>query len=1146
MASAAAISHKRLPVDLGRAVKLLRKAGSGGGRGFALMATLLLLMLIMVIALGLLSLSASSLRSSGTALARSQAQANARMALSLAIGQLQARTGPDQRITAPADFLAPAAPESIPNRRWTGVWRADEGEPTGAGAAREDQFLEWLVTTTGAPAALNLANEDLSSGPDGGSVLIRKKASADDVDVWVPLTSTPEEGRLGWWTEDESAKARANLPLADPTTLGEKLVVRHAAPRPAPEGVKPEIEGFEPTEELTIALATPGQFAFAATKWPDGSDKDFTSYSRSLMTDVKHGGFKQDLNTLFELPESTVMGLGDFGTWASPGSCLNSIKSYLYGTPGIPMGARWNMLYEYYNLYKKITFNGSEASITVPAPIANPGTAGDRAGGFRYPRLTNMSYVISYDTVLGVNPDPGLALYRYNLRLHVSVFTTLWNPFDTRIVFPSNVAPRLDARNRAPFRLQVNVSGAPVLSQTFANLVGPGEFYFFGNEFHAPGSGSDRFSIGPGETISFCYDTTSTSGANKFVRFSPDLPFFMPRKTITTNVWGRSGDPVVLLLTPHEHITNPGSNDNFSHFVQMTARGNSGISETRGVPKALSGARFIGVLDSATSGSYTFNQIRQMVAANDGYPMPLMGFRMSMKTATDSESGGDFVPWMLYSAPESLHATTFGSPFEPLSAKYEFSSVAFAPSPQQNEFVQRNGSYGLIGSGNLLASGQSHFMATSLPKVPVTSLAQLRHAGTGTGGNLVNVNLWNEGGRSNWSYMGSVNEFHTVAPFTSNAIGNSYGHPSIPSDRDTYRTPPDIQGGAYDMDDHSYKANAALWDKFFFSSLAPRDGDRFGSNKTMVQTWTEFLEGSGKLLNPRFSPDLHGGDISGIQAKVFSGSSDSSLQPDAFRKIAAHLILEGGFNVNSTSVDAWRAVLSSSLGQRLTRLTKGSTASSEIESEGVIFSRTDAVLSGSADASGSDVETHYTGYRELDEEAIKRLAEEMVKQVRLRGPFLNLGQFVNRKLSSDSELALAGAMQAAIDAADLNKEIRDAGMSTPPGPGGATMAFPEAAELGSAAGNPGWLMQADILDPIGPSLVARGDTFRIRAYGDARSPDGQILARARCEAVVQRITEFVDAREAPDAANAPSLPLNRTFGRRYQITQFRWLSPLEN
>jgi hypothetical protein len=1110
------------------------------------MVTLLLLMLIMVIALGLLSLSSSSLRSSGAALARSQAQANARMALSLAIGQLQARTGPDQRITAPSDFLAPAAPESIPNRRWTGVWRADEGEPTGAGAAREDQFLEWLVTTTGKPAALNLANEDLSSRPDGESVLIRQKISPGDMDVWVPLTSTFEEGRLGWWTEDESAKARANLPLADPVSLGEKLVARHAAPRPVPEGVKPEIEGFEPSEELAIALVTPGQFAFAATKWPDGSDKDFTTYSRSLMTDVKHGGFKQDLNTLFELPESTVMGLGDFGTWASPGSCLNSTKSYLYGTPGIPMGARWNMLYEYYNLYKKITFNGSEASITAPLPVANAGTAGDRAGGFRFPRLTNMSYVISYDTVLGVNPNPALPLYRYNLRLHVSVFATLWNPFDTRITFPNNVTPRLDTRNRAPFRLQVKVGGSPALSETFANLVGPGEFYFFGHEFHAPGPGSDRFSIGPGETIAFCYDTTSTPGMNKFVKFSPDLPFFMPRKTITTNVWGRATDQVVLSLDPYEYNSNPGSNDNFSHFVQMTARANSGASETRGVPKVLSGANFVGVLDSATSGSYTFNQIRQMVAANEGYPMALMGFRMSMKTATDSESGGDFVPAMLYSAPESIHATIFGDPSEPLSAKYEFSSVAFAPSPQQNEFVQRNGSYGLIGSGNLLASGQSHFIATALPKVPITSLAQLRHSGAGTGANLVNVNLWNEGGRSNWNYMGSVNEFHTVAPYTSNAIGNSYGHPSIPPDRDTYRTPPDIQGGAYDMDDHSYKANAVLWDRYFFSSLAPRNGDRFGSSKTMTQTWTQFLEGNGKLLNPRFSPNLTGSDISGIQAEMFSGSSDSSLQPDAFRKIAAYLILEGGFNVNSTSVDAWRAVLSSSLGQRLTKLSKGSSSSLEIEGEGVIFSRTDAVLSGSADASGHDVETHYTGYRELDEEAIHRLAREMVKQVRLRGPFLNLGQFVNRKLSRDPELALAGALQAAIDAADLNQEIRDAGTSTPPNPGGTTMAFPEAAELGSAAGNPGWLMQGDILDPLGPCLVVRGDTFRIRAYGDARSPDGQLLARARCEAVVQRGTEFVDAREAPDAANAPTLPLNLTFGRRYQIIQFRWLSPLEN
>jgi hypothetical protein len=94
---------------------------------------------------------------------------------------------------------------------------------------------------------------------------------------------------------------------------------------------------------------------------------------------------------------------------------------------------------------------------------------------------------------------------------------------------------------------------------------------------------------------------------------------------------------------------------------------------------------------------------------------------------------------------------------------------------------------------------------------------------------------------------------------------------------------------------------------------------------------------------------------------------------------------------------------------------------------------------------------------------------------------------------------------------------------------------------------PGWLTQADVLQAIGPVIAARSDTFRIRTCGEALSADGKtVLARAWCEAIVQRVPDFIDPADPPFArlANLKS-DLNKRFGRRFALTSFRWLSANE-
>jgi hypothetical protein len=93
----------------------------------------------------------------------------------------------------------------------------------------------------------------------------------------------------------------------------------------------------------------------------------------------------------------------------------------------------------------------------------------------------------------------------------------------------------------------------------------------------------------------------------------------------------------------------------------------------------------------------------------------------------------------------------------------------------------------------------------------------------------------------------------------------------------------------------------------------------------------------------------------------------------------------------------------------------------------------------------------------------------------------------------------------------------------------------------NAAGAPGYLTQGDILSAIGPVVAVRSDTFRIRTYGEALDPENKIIARAWCEAVVQRVPEFVDSTDEPETATEALTDINKTFGRRFMVTSFRWL-----
>ena len=183
---------------------------------------------------------------------------------------------------------------------------------------------------------------------------------------------------------------------------------------------------------------------------------------------------------------------------------------------------------------------------------------------------------------------------------------------------------------------------------------------------------------------------------------------------------------------------------------------------------------------------------------------------------------------------------------------------------------------------------------------------------------------------------------------------------------------------------------------------------------------------------------------------------------------------------------------------------------------------------------------------------------------------MSVSDFVNRKVgdtngdgvldnSDITDQHQKGAIQAAIDTMTTNTSVYSSA-------GGVTTDYSKHSPLvpsttqntNTATGIPGSVTQANVLRALAPRLSARSDTFRIRAYGEVRDSSDKIIAMAMCEALVQRLPEYVDPDTNPDYNEPwdeydpdetdPAKTLNATnqkYGRRFEIRSFRWLDDNE-
>ncbi len=255
------------------------------------------------------------------------------------------------------------------------------------------------------------------------------------------------------------------------------------------------------------------------------------------------------------------------------------------------------------------------------------------------------------------------------------------------------------------------------------------------------------------------------------------------------------------------------------------------------------------------------------------------------------------------------------------------------------------------------------------------------------------------------------------------------------------------------------------------------------------------------------------------------------------------------FNLNSTSTEAWRAVLRGLGTGGLPHdfdYTVHDPATGEVE--GVASAVLHRPVARFAQSAGemwectpnpanhqAGLRTYRRGARELSPAQVgglaRRIAANVARRAAERGPFVSVADF----LAPDPSLFGGRNL--------LEYSIDDYDASAPPADRIQwDHTFPDdPLKIDLAA--PGYLTSGDLMTALAPLLVTRSDTFIVRAYGEVGNPldAEQPAARAWLEAVVQRFPDPVDPEEFADASGL-QMKVDAKWGRRFRVVRLRWLT----
>jgi len=1089
-----------------------------------LMAFVLLLLLTVQVLLRV-EISSAAIQAS-----RNHAQQNALLGLQIALGELQKHTGVDQVVTGRAELLDTVTStqivDGIANPYWTGVWKND------------GTLLTWLVSGNNGDSPLNSLADSTTLNPNSPNVVALVGENTVQVTTgsatlryaYAPKQAitgdATETGKYAYWIGDEGVKSKINLTIEPRNDLLDPQKISLISAQQNGVNAITGLEDFPLTTPQEVSrLSDVNQLDILIPSTVNNASAlrfhDLTTHGFGVLADVAKGGLKKDLTIALATGASQPS-----GSIFAPISQHPSTSGTSFTSTTDPGGPLWQQLRSWVNYPS----NPSGELLVRPTSDTQAGLSPVITGVQFFCRLT---YETNASGMTG------------NYFVHIIPAVVLWNPYNVSLATEDyTVRLAKNLRNGAEFTYLAQAGGIFLVElqngeSTFedADSDSAADYTFRRNGqthliFHIP-----NVSLAPGEAMIFSppvngniyhqpfnYTTTPIASDNQLA----------PGLNLNGSFYFRASNRSLYADTTNGDYYNDYSPRFITSSVLSVrlSKGMGRFAET----DVLSEALYLNTGMTATPASLTMNAFDSTTPFAVDEVSDYFGFK-AIRTFVDTVSITSTMSrtrkWLANYNPRSRMQGA--SPYE-----FTMPSSHYRRNPNNNPSFSTNfetdGTYAevdtLEGTSTFVGLSESLSVGAvsraSLFEVPesllwIHSIGQLMHAP------LYRYfdSSFNPGNDDEalTEYLNRYARFDNLTP--AYAIGNSLANPHIPLNS-LYKNWADLapsQSNYFGFEgllyDYSYLLNEALWDRYFYSTVPA----------------------TGNIAFP-----LPNGRI--VSASNLSFSNSANLRN--FDQASAGLMVNGSFNVNSTSIEAWKALFASFYGIDVTP-TDGAKYTADLNNpESPILRLNNPMGEAYKGVEGSTNLEVFDGYRILTRDQITALATAMVQEVKARGPFTSLANFVNRSIEPTDNDAhkLSGALQAAINASGLNAELEDFPITA----SGVNGMEPLAEAGWASEGTPGALTQADILARVGATLSPRSDTFRIRAYGETSHPTtGAPDSKAWCEAIVQRIPEFVDAQANvawtpldDNQAALDELPplsaINQQFGRGYQIVEFRWLS----